>query len=142
MSHLMLCQDCGLVEPFNAAAHRGEVLCQCGGEFCGCDGCNNFARTLERAAMTKEDVYDTEINPLMVQIIEICNRHKIAMLASFHIPNHEDADLACTSFLLADDYDPPEKFLQAKRIIYTEPRAPMHYRIDNADGTVEMGAIL
>lgn len=36
--------------------------------------------------MTKEDVYDAEINPLMAKILDICRQHKIAMVASFHIP--------------------------------------------------------
>ena len=33
--------------------------------------------------MTKEEVYDSQISPLMAQIISICKEHKIAMLADF-----------------------------------------------------------
>ena len=40
--------------------------------------------------MNKEDVYDTQINPLMAEIIKICQENKIAMLASFAIPTEEN----------------------------------------------------
>lgn len=46
---------------------------------------------------TKEEVYDAEIHPLMAQIIEICQRHKIAMVAQFAIPTPADPDLVCTT---------------------------------------------
>lgn len=37
-----------------------------------------------------EDVYDNEISPLMQKIIEICNKHKIPMMASFSYENNEE----------------------------------------------------
>lgn len=50
--------------------------------------------------MTKrEDIYDTQINPLMAQIIAICGAHDIPFVASFQI-NDERPDgegLLCTS---------------------------------------------
>lgn len=49
--------------------------------------------------MNKEQVYDSLINPLMAQIIEICKANKIAMLATFDIPTDEDDTLACTTHL-------------------------------------------
>jgi hypothetical protein len=36
-----------------------------------------------------EDVYDAEVSPLMAQIIEICKKHRIPMVASF-IFGHDD----------------------------------------------------
>lgn len=42
--------------------------------------------------MTKrEDIYDTQINPLMAQIIAICGAHDIPFVASFQI-NDERPD--------------------------------------------------
>lgn len=51
---------------------------------------------------TKEQIYDEEIDPLMVQIIEICEKNGIAALCSFSIPNESDADLCCTTILPGD----------------------------------------
>lgn len=43
-----------------------------------------------------EAVYDTQIHPLMEQIISICKEHEMPMLASFqYAKNGDDADF-CT----------------------------------------------
>lgn len=52
--------------------------------------------------MNKEQIYDEQISPLMTQIIEICEKNNIGMLADFEIPNDEDSDLCCTSSTLGD----------------------------------------
>lgn len=67
--------------------------------------------------MTKEQVYDEEINPLMAKILEICKREKIAMIASFQIPNDEDPKLMCTSALLEKDHEPNQELLGALSLI-------------------------
>lgn len=42
--------------------------------------------------MTKrEDIYDTQINPLMAQIIAICGAHDIPFVASFQINDERPA---------------------------------------------------
>jgi hypothetical protein len=62
--------------------------------------------------MSKEHVYDTQIAPLMTQIIAVCKMHGIAMLASYAIHGPEGAgsedDLYCTTHLPAElgIYDP------------------------------------
>ena len=53
--------------------------------------------------MNKEQVYDDKIAPLMQQIIDICQKHNIGMIADFEIPNDEDQDLCCTTSTLGDD---------------------------------------
>ena len=58
---------------------------------------------------TKEEVYDEEISPLMTKIIEICKRRKIALLAQFKIGE----DLAATTALLANEYEPSKEQLAA-----------------------------
>lgn len=50
-------------------------------------------------AINKETVYDEQISPLMAQIIDICEKNGIAMLATFDIPTPEDSGLCCTSVL-------------------------------------------
>lgn len=57
-------------------------------------------------AVSKEQVYDNEIFPLMNQIIGICQKHKIAMVASFCVETEGDPGLHCTTALLSDEYNP------------------------------------
>lgn len=67
--------------------------------------------------MNKETIYDEQIAPLMDQIIAICKDNQIAMLASFSIPTDERPTLAVTTALLADEYEPPDKYRLAKEVI-------------------------
>lgn len=32
--------------------------------------------------MSKEDIYDSQISPLMAQVIELCKKHGIAVIAN------------------------------------------------------------
>lgn len=68
--------------------------------------------------MNKEQVYDAEIEPLMAQILAVCKREKIAMVAQFAIPTEEDPDLLCTSCLTTDEFDPPQAMREAMKILY------------------------
>lgn len=65
---------------------------------------------------SKEETYDSEIEPLMAQILTICTERKVAMVASFDIGN----GMFCTSCLLQDDHDPPMTFLRARDVILGE----------------------
>ena len=69
--------------------------------------------------MNKEQIYDSEISPLMAKIIATCKQHKIAFVASFDIPTAEDADLRCTSALLTDECEPGPGMLEALRDVKT-----------------------
>lgn len=59
-----------------------------------------------------EAIYDEQIFPLMAQIIEICDKHKIPMVASFQLtPESEDPDdersaMLCTTTLPQEGQDP------------------------------------
>mgnify|MGYP000875157033 CR=1 FL=1 len=86
--------------------------------------------------MNKEATYDAEIAPLMQQILEICKRDKIAMLASFSIPNEDDDGLMCTSALLTDEHAPPSEFLEALRIIRPPRPEPLTLTERDKDGNV------
>lgn len=61
--------------------------------------------------MNKEEIYDSQIAPLMAQIIAICKANKIAMLADFAIGHEKDEGLKCTTALLDDDS--PQEMLRA-----------------------------
>lgn len=43
--------------------------------------------------MTKENVYDEQINPLVHQIIGICKEHNIALLLSAQLQDEDDETL-------------------------------------------------
>lgn len=57
----------------------------------------------------KETAYDAEISPLMVQIIDVCKRHKINVHATFVLDVPEDAEdenaILCTTHLPVDEGD-------------------------------------
>ena len=40
--------------------------------------------------MTKEEIFDTNIHPLMERVTELCYKHGIAMLAHFAVPGTLD----------------------------------------------------
>jgi hypothetical protein len=68
--------------------------------------------------VTKEEVYDAEIAPLMSRIIAVCVRHRIAMLADFALgddPPH--GELKCTTALLSEGYGPTPGQLAALEIL-------------------------
>ncbi|MBW9102902.1 hypothetical protein [Paraburkholderia phenoliruptrix] len=93
----------------------------------------------------KEQVYDEQINPLMAQIIEICRAHKIAFVASFSIATAEDPDLACSSAMLAPEFDPPKRFVEAWNVLHQGRRSlapPLMLRTENADGSTTLTAII
>ncbi len=54
----------------------------------------------------KENIYDNEIAPLMKQIIEICKREELPMVAQFYLKQqHPDADeenaaMYCTTTII------------------------------------------
>lgn len=72
--------------------------------------------------MTREEAYDEFINPLMAQILLVCEQHKIPMLASFGLASEEDEGLCCTSAMLDKEWNPPEEFLAA--FDHVKPKPP------------------
>lgn len=83
--------------------------------------------------MNKEEIYDNEISPLMRQILEICKRGKIAMVASFFIPTPDDEDLMCSSCLLDEEYDAPQSYHKAMRQIRQGDNFTMAMTITSAE---------
>lgn len=63
--------------------------------------------------MSKEKIYDEQVNPLMALIIKICRENKIAFVADFGL----DDDLHCTSADLCDSHDPSAAQLKAFELL-------------------------
>ena len=67
----------------------------------------------DSSAFDLEAVYDSEISPLMAQIIEVCTRVQMPMLATFcyrkgrYADDPEGVDL-CTTVIPRGDWQPPE----------------------------------
>lgn len=81
---------------------------------------------------TKEQVYDSEINPLMAEILTICNRHKIVMVASYYL----DDDLACTSYLQHKGHHEPDSFIAAYRALINHASSPLMITTKDGDGKI------
>lgn len=100
--------------------------------------------------MNKEEIYDSQISPLMQQIIGVCREHGIAMMASFAIdhdgegPEGQDCSALVCSTILPDGNDKPNpRFAQAFELIRRAGRpAPMMLTTEHAGGSKTMTAII
>jgi hypothetical protein len=63
--------------------------------------------------MVKEEIYDSEINPLMEKIIAICKKHNVSLIADFGL----DDDLHVTSALLSGAFTPSHNQLRALDVL-------------------------
>jgi hypothetical protein len=85
--------------------------------------------------MNKEQIYDEQIAPLMTQIIEVCQKHGIAMISSFEVPNDIDTDLRCSTHLADETGKYP--FADVCRALRVGRRAPaLHLTTKDADGNI------
>lgn len=92
--------------------------------------------------LNKEAIYDEEIHPLMAQIIAICQKNGIAMIANFAVPNDEDDGVQALTHLPNEDGVFPENHTAALCSIRPPSRAPLMITTKDADGGVTMTAIL
>ncbi|WP_085725733.1 hypothetical protein [Pseudomonas sp. R37(2017)] len=76
--------------------------------------------------MTKENLYDEQISPLVQKIIAICQEHEIALLLSAQLEDEDKRELFCTTILPGTDEVSCEKFVQALNII-RPPSGPVMY---------------
>ena len=90
--------------------------------------------------MTKEQVYDEQISPLMQQIIAICNEHKIANVMTFSLDH--DTGLLCTTVNIEQETNPPELFQCIVDQLLPPQQSPMMVTVDHGDGTKTITAIL
>lgn len=100
--------------------------------------------------MNKEEIYDSQISPLMQQIIAISKEHGIAMMASFDIahdgegPNGEDCSrLTCNTLLPDGDGAHNQLFSDANLLIRRAGRAaPMMITTTSGDGSKTVSAFV
>lgn len=93
--------------------------------------------------MNKEEIYDSQISPLMKQIIQICKDNGIAMMADFAIPTEEDDGLRCTTLIpdQTGENDPLQRDCYAHIRRGGRP-APMMMTTEHGDGTKTMTAFI
>jgi hypothetical protein len=71
--------------------------------------------------MTKEQIYDTQIYPLMEQIIRICKEHKIAHVCTFSLD--KESELFCTTNDISDECEPPDVLVDITALLFPpEPK--------------------
>ena len=89
--------------------------------------------------MNKEDIYDTEIAPLMTRVIEICKKNRIAAVMSFALPIEGDPGLMCTTALVDEELGPPDCLLIARNAIVESAPDKLRMALKNNRGeTVEV----
>jgi hypothetical protein len=74
------------------------------------------------SAIDKESIYDNEVSSLMSEIIDICQRNDIPMVASFQLSNGEREEddgnpLMCTTVLLEPEWT-ADSLLKANRELF------------------------
>lgn len=79
-----------------------------------------------------EDVYDAEIAPLMREIVAICERHGMPLLASFAYARSEDRTSFCTTSIPFEGRT-PDQFSEALAVIRRERPMAVALRIKRPD---------
>lgn len=92
------------------------------------------------AYMTKEQIYDEQISPLMQQIIAICNEHKIANVCTFSLDI--ESGLLATTCNTSDEVEPPDEFRECVKLLFPQRRSPLMVTVDHGDGSKTISAIL
>lgn len=92
--------------------------------------------------MSKEDIYDNEISPLVAQVIALCQKHGIAMIANFACPNDEDESVQALSMVPDENDEHPTNHQEALHCIRPPRRSPLMLTTSHADGSKTMTAIL
>ncbi|WP_223530602.1 hypothetical protein [Pseudomonas sp. GL-R-19] len=92
--------------------------------------------------MTKENVYDEQISPLVHKIIAICKEYEIALLLSAQLEDEDERELFRTTILPGTDEVSCEKFVHALNVIRPPSRPAMHMTTTHADGSQTLTAII
>lgn len=106
------------------------------------DGAEEWQPILIDAPRNKEQVYDEEISPLMLEIVAICKAHGIAMLANFFIPTLENESLQVLTNLPDETGNVPDIHAAAVRMIMPSSPEPIMLTTEHSDGSVTMTAII
>ncbi|HNW35281.1 MAG TPA: hypothetical protein PKM25_10145 [Candidatus Ozemobacteraceae bacterium] len=87
--------------------------------------------------MNKEQIYDTEIAPLITKIFELCKKHGIAMVADFAIPTTENPYLGCFTSLPDENGKRNDFHIQIMVLKANVAFAAMAIRTMKRDGETE-----
>jgi hypothetical protein len=73
--------------------------------------------------MTREEIYDTQIQPLMDQIAKLCDKHSIPMMAALHIGTPDRPGLMAKTLAgeCGDHNEPPAIMLLAALLLNYGP---------------------
>ena len=85
--------------------------------------------------MTKEEIYDAQISPLMSQFIAICKTHKIANVCCFSLDH--DEGLFCTPAMTSVEFNPPEELKECVRILHEDRGSPAMLTVRGGDGKIK-----
>ena len=91
--------------------------------------------------INKETIYDTLINPLMAQVIELCKTNGIAMVFSCAIPTEENPGLCCTTCVPDENGKNGVNHTRAVHLLRDE-RPVTQFRTQQADGSVTLCAVI
>lgn len=97
-----------------------------------------------KKAFDLESVYDNEISPLMVQIIEICKKNNLPMFFSAcykNDPSDPNGEMFCTTTILPEDRK-PKVLREFHNRIYGNGSQATHITVDHGDGTKTLTAII
>jgi hypothetical protein len=81
---------------------------------------------------SKEEIYDSQIQPLVQEIIDLCEQHEMANIIVVHCPSHTRPDMCATSMNAHEDWGTPEVFLDLCMMMKfgynldTTPKEPAH----------------
>lgn len=84
----------------------------------------------------KSEIYKDQISPLMKQIIDICQEHHIAFVASFAVPSATSPGLECVSGNLKEECNPPPHLVCALGLIKGEIFVTQGRVLDTANAVV------
>ena len=88
---------------------------------------------------TKEEVYDTQISPLIVEIIAICHKYKIAHVCAFTLD--EEVGLCCITANTEEDREPEDRLSAARLALYFTPPALM-ITTRGSDGNIKESTVM
>ena len=92
--------------------------------------------------MTKEEIYDTQISPLIRQIIAICKQHKIANLCAFALENDGVDGMVWITSMTEEEFAPPQRLKDAVVAVNVKPRPVTVVTTERADGSKTCEAII
>jgi len=58
--------------------------------------------------LSKDDIYDQQIAPLLDKVREICVANEMSFFLMIHTPSHTSSSKAAFNFRVTEEWDPPD----------------------------------